>query len=118
MPVQADWRIARWEDGTLIIGLSPATAIGGMPLQFQMQKRFGGISGFARRSMSSGFYGVSGMTIVDSGQGVMRVQFFKEDTSGLDFSNYVFQVTRTTSGSQTVVVDGYVPVLSSIDPSL
>lgn len=111
MSVQADFSLARQEDGVLIISMTPVIPIGGQNYQFQVTKRFGGTSGLITKSMHSGFYNVSGMNIVNSGQGIMRVNINEVDTSGREWGNYSFNVQRLDSGNRTVVSEGYLVIL-------
>lgn len=107
MPVLADFPLARYEDGLLTISLAPAAPIGAWNIQFLVQHRFGGLSGLILASVSSGFNGQSGITITNSGEGVFNVRIPGIATSGWNYGNYAFAVTRLDSGSRTVLSEGY-----------
>ena len=103
-----DWSISRLEDAVLEINLTPPVAIGGWNIHTRIQKRFGDVaSGILDKWMASGYYGTSGMNIVNSGQGIFNVAINSVETSGLDFGNYCYNVVRLDSGNRSVLVEGY-----------
>jgi len=79
-------------------------------LQFEVQHRFGGISGLITKNVASGFNGASGITVTNSGLGYFTVGINSIDTSGFDFKNYSFDVQRLDSGSRTVIAQGIMSV--------
>ena len=107
MPIEADFRIDRGNDQTLVIELKPPVPIGGENIRFTLADRFGSVSPRLVKSMSSGFYGVSGLNIVNSGQGILNVALWAVDTSGMPFGNYAFELRRWDSGSVTDLTQGY-----------
>ena len=107
MPVIGDFSIIKLEDGILYVELAPPVAIGGMALSCQVTRRFGGTSGLIQKSVSSGFNGASGISVINSGQGMLSVAIRSQDTSGLDYGNYAFSILRTDSGSRTVLTEGF-----------
>lgn len=113
MPVIVDFSIARYEDAIINMSIVPPTPIGGWSIQFDMMHRFGG-EGFTVKSMASGMYGVSGMNIVNSGQGVMQIRMNAVNTSGRDYGEYAFAITRTDSGFRTVLTEGYAAIMPSV----
>ena len=106
LTVYANFVSAVYEDGLLVISMTPEEPVGGWTLQTVVTKRFGGTP-LVSRYMASGYYGVSGMNIVNSGQGIFSVTLNSSDFSGKDPGNYAFQITRTDSGSRTNLTDGY-----------
>lgn len=106
MPALADF-VLSYEDGALNISMTPSIPIGGLNFQFVMMKRFGSPTPILIKSMISGYYGVSGMDIINSGLGVMRVLLSAMEVSGLPFGNYAYQVQRLDSGSITTISEGY-----------
>ena len=106
MAIQADFSLPKWCDGNLTITIAPPAPIGGWSLELQVTKRLGSSSGLITKSMSSGYYNVSGMNITNSGGGIFQAKFFKQDTSGLDFGNYAYTVQRTDSGLGSQVAFG------------
>lgn len=106
MPRFADYAIVKLEDGILNVSMAPPVAISGWTLQFQLSKRAGSTSGLIK-SCASGFNGVSGITVTDGSQGVFRMTLNSVDTSGVDFGNLFYNVTRLDSGSRTVLTEGY-----------
>lgn len=106
MPVINDFAWVQYDDGVLTIGLQPPVPIGGLSFQLTITKRLGGTP-ITIKSMTSGFYGVSGMQIVNSGQGIMQATVLSSDTSGLDCNNFAYQVRQTDFGANKVVAEGY-----------
>ena len=105
--IVSDIAYTRMEDGVLTIGLAPPTAVGGWAAQFTVLKRFGGVSGLINKFTSSGYSNVSGIQVTSSGNGIFGVTINSYDTSGLDPGAYVYQFSRTTSGSYDVLSEGY-----------
>jgi hypothetical protein len=60
--------------------------------------------------MASGYYGVSGMNIVNSGQGQFRITLDAVDTSGFVAGNYAYEIRRLNSGNITSLTQGYITV--------
>lgn len=107
MPVLVDAPYVQYTDGVLNVSLENPTPIGGWSVQFKIMKRFGGVSGLITKSMASGFYGVSGMNIIGSGNAHMRITLNTVDTSGLAYGNYAFKIERTDSGFVTPLTEGF-----------
>ena len=114
MPVLADFSLARYEDGNLTITMAPATPIGGWSVQLRIYKHFGGGSGLVIKNMASGFINVSGINIINSGQGIFNVTLNSADTSGLAYGNYVYEAVRLDSGYRSVLAEGILSILPSI----
>ena len=106
MPVLADFSLARWEDGILTIGMEPPVPIGGWAMDFTLTRRFGQVSGICTKSVASGYNAQSGITVVNSGQGIFSVAIDSVNTSGLDYGNYSYVVMRRDSGHVTALVEG------------
>lgn len=105
--VQQDFSFSKFEDGVLTVVMTPATAIGGRSIQFEVSHRIGGsTSGMPIKSVASGYNNVSGINITNSGAGQFNVIINSADTSGLDYGNYAYQVTRLDSGNRTVISEG------------
>ncbi len=94
MPVIIDFVIDQGDDESIVLDLVPPTPIGGIGYTFQVGKRFGWASGLITKSVASGFDGASGITILDSGAGRMRIDIDPIDTSGFQFGNYAYQIWR------------------------
>lgn len=107
MPVLTDFQMSKFEDGILVVEMEPPQPIGGWLVRFQVMKRFGSSSGLIEKWMGSGGYNVSGMDIVNSGQGLYQATINSLDTSGLDYGAYAFQSERMDSGFRTVLNEGY-----------
>ena len=107
MPTYVDYSLAKYEDGVLTLELQPPVAVGGWTLRYTETKRFGGLSGSVYKWAASGFNNVSGINVVNSGQGIMKITINSPDSSGRDFGNYAFVVERVDSGHRTVLAEGY-----------
>ena len=99
------------EDADITVPLVPETAIGGWSVQMQLSKRFGSTSGHILKSMASGYYGVSGMNIVNAGQGQFSFTVQSRDTSGMDAGIYAYTIRRIDSGFYTDLTQGYMSLL-------
>jgi hypothetical protein len=102
-----DFTMPLGDDGILAIPLQAPIPIGGMPIQFEVEKYFGGTSGLIVKNVASGFNGASGITITNSGQGVMNIQIFGTDMSGLQYGAYPHTLINMTSGTRTTLAEGY-----------
>lgn len=107
MPVNMDWSLVRYEDGVVNFGMDPPQAVGGWGVTFTVTKRFGSDAAIMTKSMASGFVGVSGITMVNSGQGQFNINIWEADTSGLQPGNYACRIDRTDSGNKTLLTQGY-----------
>ena len=114
MPIQADFTFSRYEDGILSVALTSPTAIGSWDIRFRVQRHFGGLSGLIAKSMASGFNNVSGIAVVNSGQGIFNVTLNSVDTSGLEYGNYAYSIDRFDSGNRTILTEGYVALTPSV----
>lgn len=107
MPIIADFPFVRGQDGTLTVTLTPATSISGWTIKAEFQKRFGGASGLIVKYLASGFAGVSGISLIDGAQGSFALQMKAADTSGLEYGNYSYTISRQDSGFATVLSEGF-----------
>lgn len=108
MSVQVDFTLSRVEVGTLDIPLEPPTAVGGWTIEYQMWRRQGATgTPLSLKSIASGYDAVSGITMINSGQGMFRVSLAPADVSGMSPGNYYYQIIRTDSGQQTLLTQGY-----------
>lgn len=107
MPIYADFPLSKYTDGILTIKLTPAAAVGLWDLRFRVCKRAGGESGLINKYYASGFAG-SGITLQNSGQGIINIRLDSADTSGLPLGNYYASVTRWSSGSVTTLTEGFI----------
>lgn len=107
MPYEQDFALNRYVDLSLVIDLRPPMPIGGLDLRLTVSDRFGSITPRFVKSMSSGFYNVSGLNILDSGQGRISAKINSVDTSGLDWGCYAYELKRFDSGNVTDLTQGY-----------
>ncbi len=110
MPIFGNFSLTLMEAGNVRVGINPPVPIGGMTLQFQVLKRFGGGSGLIIKNVSSGLNALSGITITDSGIGTMNIGIKASDTSGWDYGLYTYSVNRLDSGFQTCLAEGFFSV--------
>lgn len=106
-----DWSWIKFDDGTISISMQPPVAIGGWSLQTVVSKRAGGDSNYIVKNAASGYYNVSGMNIVNSGQGVFSVSLQSVDTSGMDYGLFSYNVSRLNSGNRVTLVEGFLTLL-------
>lgn len=114
MPIEQDFAVSRYVDVTVVIDVRPPIPVGGLDLRMTVSDRFGSDSPRFVKSMSSGFYGVSGLSIVNSGQGIISARIRSVDTSGLDYGAYAYEVKRWDSGNVTDLTQGYLVLKPSM----
>lgn len=114
MPVVIDFTIGQGEDANITIAMAPPQAIGGWSIAFDTYLRFGGSSGLIHKTCASGFNGVSGITVLNSGVGIFRVAIRAADISGWESRNYAYQATRTNSGSVSILTQGFLSLLPGV----
>lgn len=122
MPILADWEMVKYTDGLLIVSMSPPQAIGGWTIRYRETIAVGGgqyqvltaaeSSGNVLRNqiekyVASGYNGASGITITDSGVGILQVRVNEADVSGRPYGAYPYQLERLDSGSATVLANGF-----------
>ena len=113
MPVQNSFPVTYGTDFNLVFNLTPAVAIGGWAIQFTAWRHFNGTSGVVQKYANSGYSNVSGITVTNSGQGIVTVNFRQIgviDASGVGYSNLAYQLYRPTSGNWTVLAEGWLSV--------
>lgn len=86
----------------------PITAIGGWRIEFTVYKRFFGVSGIILCSTNSGYSNVSGIQIVNSGNGIFSITVSGGAFSGQNPGNLAFTVNRVGSGVGTLLSEGYI----------
>jgi len=111
-----DFSLSRFEDAVLSVSLTPAVNISGQSIRFLSQHRFGGLSGFAIKSVASGFNNVSGINVTDGVNGVMQITLNSVDSSGLDFGNYAYSIERLDNNSRTLYTAGFWAINVSTAP--
>jgi len=107
MPSIGNFQINRGVDGTVTIVMSPPVAIGGWPLQAVITKRMESSTEIITGYANSGYNGVSGILVTNSGAGMFNFSIPATITSGLDPGNYALNVWRLTSGQRTLIQQGY-----------
>lgn len=110
MAVIADFTLPLQNNGILTVPMTPPTAVGGWSLTFVMNRNYGMplTSGLVTKSCASGYgNGVSGITVINSGQGIVQVAFNPAEVSGLPFGNYACRMERTDPGLETTIYEGF-----------
>lgn len=110
MPIYCDFTLSKFEDGAIVVKLDPPLPIGGMQLQFMLGRRITALPDYAlvTKVAASGFGGgQSGITVTNSGQGIMSIRINRADTSGLDPGAYAGWVRRMDVGNETELWRGY-----------
>mgnify|MGYP001606604572 CR=1 FL=1 len=109
-PISSDFSMMKMEDGIVVLSIAPPVAIGAWNIRFTVQHHFDGTSNLVTKSTASGYVG-SGITIANSGQGVINIALNSADTSGWDYKAYAFQTERLDSGNRQVLSQGYFMLL-------
>lgn len=120
MPLRSDFTLSRYEDVDVLVETSPPIPVGGMNLQFVMARRFGSLPYPTRsgevlitKTCATGFgAGQSGISVIDSGQGVLAVSFASVETSGLRPGPYACKLFRNDPGNVTLLWEGYMVLLT------
>lgn len=103
------------EDGTLTMALAAPTGIGGWTILYEQSLRENGVP-FITKSCASGFgNGVSGITVANSGQGIINVALYGTDmaaaaapvSSGNQDLSYYYRIRRADSGFATTLTEGF-----------
>ncbi len=102
-----DFSLARYSDGQITISIAPPTAIGGWAIQFDLTKRFGSDDPIVSKYVGSGTNATSGITITNSGLGILSVRMSPFEVSGMDPGNIAYRLLRTDSGFHSELVVGY-----------
>lgn len=110
MPLIVHFSLCRFEDGILTVPLNPPNPIGGWNISFDVYTHPGGETPLITKSCASGFSGVSGITVTNSGQGEFRITIDSVDTSGLELTNYAYYIQHLNSGVRTVLTEGFFTV--------
>lgn len=90
----------RSDDVTLRFNAVLPTGITGWTVYFQVRDNLGGT---LRISKSTGGNGV---TLADTGKGIIEVTLAEADTTSLSVGNYVWDLKRTDAGSNAVLAHG------------
>ncbi len=123
MAISADFYTVQFSDGLLTVTMSPSVNISSWSLRYREFKNFGGGqplvlasgqgSGLLEENLvekwcgSGTGNGVSGITILDSGVGMLRVDFPKAEISGREPGAYAYTLDRVDSGQARRVAEGY-----------
>ena len=102
----SDFCFPRFNDGEVNFALEPAVPIGGWDIRFEMSRAFGGVP-LVTKYLNSGYNGVSGITVTNSGQGQLKVQLYAAEVSGVQPGNIAYMICRYTSGARTELAKGY-----------
>ena len=121
--MSANFPSVQYADGSLTITLSPSRPIGNWTIQYREFKNVGGGQPLILASgQGSGLIetnliekwcgsgtggGASGITVTDSGLGVIRVALPASETSGRDCGAYAYEVFRVDSGYLRQLDQGY-----------
>lgn len=107
MPIQTNVSYVLTDDKTVNISLNPPAPIGGMAINFNLMHRFGSTTPIATFYLASGYSGASGLTVINSGQGIFKANLFNQFTSGTLYGPLAFTAVRMDSGHVTTLVEGY-----------
>lgn len=107
MPLFNDFTLYRYDKGTVVLSLIPATSVVGWSLKFEMTKRKEGTPIITNYAASGYSTGQSGINVTNGGEGVMAITLYPEFVSGKDIGNYYFSLKRTDSGLESTLAEGY-----------
>lgn len=107
MPVYADFPLTSQESALINLGIQPPTAVGGWTTRFDIMKRAGGAPFLSLYAASGYQAGQSGITVINSGQGVFSFPINSSVTSGIDAINYAYRFYRTDSGYYDMLAQGF-----------
>jgi len=93
------FRLIRSQDLSFICKMDVPRDITGWTITFQVRDSLGGTS---RITKTVG----SGITISNAGRGEITITLDKADTSSLAIQSYVWDIKRTTSGSNVTLARG------------
>lgn len=100
--------ISRYADGKVTLVLQPQAPVGGLDIVFECAKRDGGPVIFSKY-VSSGYNGASGLTITNSGAGIIDIRISApNDLSGQDQGNFHYKTLVTTSGRDNRLSEGFI----------
>lgn len=106
MPPEQTIRLIRAQDLTLRFFLSPPRDMTSWTVTFEVEDKLAG-SAVITKTVGSG------VTLADTGKGILEVSLAKADTSSLTVSSglatgkgYVWELKRTNSGSNVVLARG------------
>lgn len=116
MSQYADLTITQYDDNIVGIQITPPTNISTYDFRFTMRYRFNGETALIQKystSMSGTGGGQSGITVTNSGGGLLTVTINSIDTSGIPSTAYAYDLARTNSGSYADLVHGFVLLIPS-----
>ena len=108
MPVSTNIQVYPNSDFTIQTQVVPIVPIGSWNIQFQVMKRFFGVSGLITLSTASGYSNYnSGMSIINSGTGIFAAKVSGGALSGWNGGAYSFSFSRQGSGVASLISEGY-----------
>src|SRR5687768_16887689 len=90
----------RSDDVRIVARAVAPTDVTGWAVTFQVRDSLGGTSRITKTT------GGGGISLTDAGRGVLTIIIAKADTQGLAPGNYVWDLKRTDTGSNTVLAHG------------
>jgi hypothetical protein len=99
MPSEQTLEFIRSQDLAITAKFAQPRSISGWSITFQVRDSLGGTS---RITKTVG----SGITLKDSGRGVIEIALDKADTSSLAIQSYVWDIKRTDLGANVVLAMG------------
>lgn len=113
MPTFQNIQLCQNEKGLLVVSLSPPVNVAGWDARFDVMKRFGSQAPVYTAWTASGYGGgQSGITILNSGTGQLRVNLPAAALSGQeDNINFAYSLRRYTSGCEVVASQGYLTLM-------
>lgn len=107
MPIVENITISPNTDCVIQCQISPPTPVGSWSAEFVVKNRFFGISGLIQGSTASGYSNyVSGMSVINSGNGLLAARITQPQISGWSPGAYVYEFARTGSGVNSLLSCG------------
>jgi hypothetical protein len=111
MPIQQDFSVSQWSDTAVTLVLNPPANVGGLTIEMFSTPRLGGSDRIFTKSVASGYNAVSGIDIINSGEGIMSIRLdVSKDFSGRNPGNYAWKARVLTSGLNVDLGDGIISV--------
>ena len=99
MSVRSNMAFKRGQDLKIRASMSPSKSVSGYSLTFTVKDSIGGTT---RITKTVG----SGITVINSGKGIVDISLGASDTSALSVQRYVWDIRRTDSGYNRELAGG------------
>jgi hypothetical protein len=105
--VRTNFTLIRGQDVILEVKMTPPKSISGYSITFQVKDSIGGTS---RITKTVG----SGITVTNTGKGVIQISLAAANTSSLSIQSYVWDIRRTDSGYNRELAGGELNLVKGV----